>query len=160
MEQGCLGTECSFPLSTSMQPWRSNHFTEANKEWIKLQLWRTHLKRAPKPLSKSNISSISSWEITPTDLGQCIMGRNNRSDVRNITQNLPRAVWEDLSHQLCFHLKGLGHGCVNLHPRVWDLAHQGRFYSRVWFYRPSTVVEIFLFYYPDVWTAENKNLSE
>lgn len=133
VEQGCLGAGCSFPLSTSIQPWRSNHFTGANKGWIKLEIWRTHLKRAPKPLSKSSVSSIRSWQIAPTDLGQCIIGRNNTSDVRNITQNLPLLVQGDLNHQLCFYLKSLGHGCVNLHPHVWDLAQQGRFYSRVLF---------------------------
>lgn len=133
VEQGCLGAGCSFPLSTSIQPWRSNHFTGANKGWIKLEIWRTHLKRAPKPLSKSSVSSIRSWQIAPTDLGQCIIGRNNRNDVKNITQNLPLLVQGDLNHQLCFYLKSLGHGCVNLHPHVWDLAQQGRFYSRVLF---------------------------
>ena len=102
MEQRCLVTECSFPLNTSIQPCRSNHFTEANKEWIKLQLWRTHLKRTLKPLSKSNIISIRSWKITPTDLGQCIIRRNNRTDVRNIMKSLPLVVGGHWSHRLVF----------------------------------------------------------
>lgn len=61
--QWCLGAGCSFPLSASMQPCRSNHFTGANKEWIKLQLWRTHLQRPRNHCLKAILAVLGAEKL-------------------------------------------------------------------------------------------------